>query len=316
MERLLLFLLFLLVASPCLAQVLPVVSNEADLSANHVKTLSVHYKHPLRDTPDLILQQNFNERGLLTKKYILSLWNEVTYTHTTSYVYNTQGWLVEEYSEEKIHPLFPRDSEYLEDFGNKPLHQTTLFEHNAAGQLIKITIYVFNTAQLDKNNAPAQTVTYTWDGSLLMQEKSASPEDAFRHTYQIDYIYDENGKIISKRNSIDKDLSIIRTNSYLYDSLGRVDEEVVSDPSMPHNSARLKYTYDDLKRVTGKYKLDEMTTEFELVATYTYDKQGNIINGDRQVEFAYYENGLVKTEQWTDENSGEVFHFSTTYEYF
>ncbi len=317
MRRILPILFFTLLVSPGFSQVLPVVSDQVDLTSVHVKSLSVAYKHPLRDKSDIVLREDFNESGRIIKKYVLSLWNEVTYTHTTHYEYNVKGLLIEEVSEEKILALFPRDNEYIHDFGNKPLHQKSFHEYNDAGQLHKKSIFIYNTAELDKNGAPSQVVNYTWNGPLISQEKSEAPEeDAFRHTYQIDYVYDAGGSIISKRTALGQDLTMVRTNSYRYDSLGRVDEEIVSDPALPHNNARLNFTYDEMKRVTGKYKLDEMTGEYELIVAYAYDDHGNAISGDRDRIFTYNEKGLVASEQWTDEHSGEVFYFTTTYEYF
>ncbi|MDZ7605185.1 MAG: hypothetical protein U5K79_06270 [Cyclobacteriaceae bacterium] len=317
MKKSLVIVYFAFILKPCFAQVMPVTSPQDELRKNHVKSISIFYQLPESGKDELIYQKAFNESGQCIKEYLLSLWNEVTHSRVTTYQYNQDGQIAEEVVVDQIREFFPRDREYILEFGDMPLYQKTSYAYNAAGLLTQKRIFVAPSPDFDAALLPAQMITYEWKDSLLIGEKSESPvSNAFTRIYQLNYQYDDQGRLTMKSMLHGKELSMHQTTTYRYDSLGRPGEEIIVDPSMPRNDAHFKYTYDTLGRLTAKSEFSPALGIFEEVAVYTYDNHGNAITGDRNVAFTYYDNGLIRTERWTDELTDVEILLSTTYEFY
>jgi hypothetical protein len=308
---------FAIILKPCFAQVLPVTSPPDALRKNRVKSISVFYPLPEFGKDELIYQKIFNEAGQCQKEFSLALWDDVTHSRVTTFQYNQQGKLAEELLSDHIIEFFPRDSEYILEFGDMPLYQKTSYEYDAAGFLAVKRIFVGSSPDFSLETKPAQVITYEWKNNLLIGEKSESPvQNAFTRIYQLSYEYNDQGKLTMTSRLHGKELSMRQSTTYRYDSLGMLGEEIIIDPSMPRNDAHFKYTYDSLGRLIAKSKYSPVLDIFEEVAVYTYDNNGNAISGDRNVSFTYYDNGLIRTEQWTDELTDLEIMLTTKYEFY
>ncbi len=317
MKKILIIVFIAINLKPCFSQVLPVISPSDELRKNHVKSINIFYPIPESGKSELIYQKTFDTSGQCIKEYVLLLWNEVTHSRVTTFHYDPDGKITEEVLTDKILEYFPRDREYIMEFGDTPLYQRTSYEYNADGLLAVKRIFVAASPDFSEVAPPAQVITYEWKDSLLILEKSESPiQNAFTRIYQIGYEYDDQGRLVMKSLLRGKEPSMRQTTTYYYDSLGMPGEEIILDPSMPRNNAHFKYTYDSNGRLGAKYKYSPTLEAFEEVAIYTYDNYGNAVAGDRNVSFTYYENGLIKTELWTDDVTDVEILLSTTYEYF
>lgn len=317
MNKSLVIVFFAIVLKPCFAQVLPVANPPDALRKNHVKSISVFYTIPETGNKECIYKRTFNASGQCLQEFSLALWTDVTHSRVTTFQYNRDGLLVEEMLTDQILEYFPRDRDYIEEFGDKPLYQKTSYEYNAAGLLAVKRIFVASSSpDFSEDSQPAQVITYEWKDKLLLSEKSESPlQNGFTRIYQISYQYDEQGKLTGKSMMHGTDLAR-RQTTIRYDSLGQQSEEIIADLAMPRNNAHFKYAYDSAGRLAATYKYSQEVGTFEEVAVYAYDNYGNAIAGERGVLFTYYNNGLIKTERWTDELTDVEILLSTEYEYF
>ena len=302
------------------AQITPITNSTDQLISLKVKSVSSYF------TPDsltsnseemLILKKDFNPEGKLIKKYQLYLWDVISYNYTTTYNYNEDGLLKEELKIQKILNLFRQDEDYIRSFGDKPLNEKILFYYNDSDQLIKKDIYTFSTESIPENPVPSQSIIYQYDDLLLAKEESESSDDKFfNRNYTINYQYDSVKNLVGKIRAYGKDLNMKRATNYSYDTLNRIIEERIRDGSVPHNNAHYRYTYNENGLLYQKFIFNEEESEFELDITYTYDEHGNVISGEREVNFDYYENGLIKSESWINPVKEELITFKTTYEFY
>lgn len=299
------------------AQIIPIQSTEDELQKLNVKSIAVDYYSNHEKNKQLIYKKDFSPEGNVTGKYQLSLWDAVSNSHTTSYKYNEKDQLVEELKIQEILNLFERDENYIETFGDFPLNEKMAYLYNENGQLSEKQIYIFETASPNDQASPNQSIFYEYNSDKMISEESSSSEEKFfNHNYLIKYVYDSIGNLIGKTLAYGKEREFHRSTIYRYDAQNQRVEEQIIDPSIPHNNVHYKYDYDEEGKISNEYVYDEAEDEFELEASYNYDKNGNAISGKREVKFDYYENGLIKSEIWNDPKTNELVTFSTSYEYF
>ena len=107
-----------------------------------------------------------------------------------------------------------------------------------------------------------------------------------------------------------------RSTEFTFDNENLLIEEKIVDNGVPRNNGHFKYEYDETGHLKNKLSFDEEVSEFVVYVSYEYDEYGNKISGDREVEFTYYENGLINSELWKDEITDQVFFFVTHYTYY
>jgi len=163
MKKSLVIVFFAFMLKPCCAQVLPVTSPPDELHKNHIKSINIFYQLPESGKSELIYQKTFDESGHCMKEYLLSLWNEVTHSLVTTYQYNEDGKITEEMQSDQIREFFPRDRDYILEFGDKPLFQKTSYEYDSAGLLAVKRIFVAPSSDFGPDVQPAQVITYEWN---------------------------------------------------------------------------------------------------------------------------------------------------------
>jgi hypothetical protein len=302
-----------------MAQIEPVQNSEQDLHSLRVKTISSYFftNNSPASGELLILNEEYDSEGKMLKKYQLYLWDAVSYSYTTTFIYNEKGLLMETLKIQEILNLYKRDDDYIRSFGDKPLNEKIMYYYNDRDQLSKKDIFIFNSESPDKALSPSQSINYEYENNLLVAEESvSSDEKIFNRNYVLKYQYDSLGNLKSKSMAYGKELELKRMTSFIYDDRYRIIEEKITDVSVPHNNARYKYEYNDNGLLIQKYIFNEEEDIFELDKTYTYDENGNIISGDRETSFEYYKNGLIKSESWTNPVTDEIMTFRTTYEYY
>jgi len=310
-------LIFLLGGLSIFAQIIPIQSPDEKIHSLGVKALSTYYKSLDEDSDQLIFSKEFDTMGKPKIKFQLSLWDAVSYSHSTSYSYNNDGLLEKEQKIQEILNLFDRDNDYIQMFGAEPLNEKIVYYYNKEGLLSKKALFTFGKKEHDKNASPDQSIDYQYENGLLISEESTSiDEKFFNQNYFINYSYDSAENIIQKSMAYGKEKDLQRSSLFKYDAENRLLEEQIIDTSIPHNSIHIRYEYNDEGKISNKYVFDNIEQEFELETTYKYDKLGNAISGDRDVKFEYYQNGLIKSETWTDPTSDKLISFMTTYEFF
>lgn len=302
------------------AQITPVTNSTDQLISLKVKSVSSYY------TPDsstsnseamLIVKMDFNPEGKVLNKYQLYLWDVISYSYTTTYTYNEDGLLKEELKIQNILRLFKRDEDYIQSFGDKPLNEKVLFYYNELNQLIRKDIFTFSTANIPANPSPIQSISYHYEDHLLVKEESESSDDKFfNRNYTINYQYNAVENLVEKIKTYGKDLNMKRTTHYSYDTLNRIIEERIRDATVPHNNGYYKYGYNENGLLHQKFIFNEEESDFELDITYTYDEHRNVISGEREVNFDYYDNGLIKSEAWRNSTTDELITFTSTYEFY
>lgn len=317
MRKSLFFLLWSLISSSLIAQIIPIQNAAEELTSHRVRVLSTYYIATQGDAERLIFQKEFNAKGKIIKQYQLSLWEAISNSHTTSYIYNNDGYLIEEIKIQEYLNLYKRDDDYLQIFGNKPLNQKIKYEYNEKNQRISKSIFSFGEIEKDKHTTPDQRITYHYENGILIAEESSSEDKKFfNKNYKTEISYDSSGNVIRKITRYGEEENMIRKYIYQYDSLGRLIQDQVLDSAIPHNNKRLKYEYNSNGQLVHKYLFDDIEQAYEIETTYQYDERGNIISGEREVNFEYYENGLIKSENWKDPVSDEAFNFITRYQFY
>ncbi|MCG8308326.1 MAG: hypothetical protein MI975_13115 [Cytophagales bacterium] len=299
------------------AQLIPAQNSAKELKDLRVKSSSTYYVGDIDGEERLIFRKEFDNSGKLLKKYQLSLWDAVSYQHTTTYSYNDKGLLDEEQSIQEFLELYERDKNYLSIFGDKPLKEKKRYHYNDQGLLNRMLIYSFEENGPDSKTSANQTVVYQYENGLLAFEESASSDKRFfNKNYLIEYSYDSANNLVQKSMAYGVDKEMQRDYIFRYNEKNLLIEEQVVDASIPHNNDHLRYEYNDHDQLERKYIFDKDEKDFVLETTYSYDKNGNTISGDREVKFEYYENDLIKSESWTDPTTDQKFTFITKYDYF
>jgi YD repeat-containing protein len=302
-----------------MAQIEPLQSGEEFLDSLNVSKVSVSY-YPSTDTAKnpgkLILEKEYDGYGNITKKYLLSLWEAVSYSKASTFAYNEIGQLTEVTTMQKILNLEKRDEDYINSFGDKPLHEKIKYEYNPDGLLSKKTIYTFSSSTFPKDAVPRQVIIYTYENGLLVKEESSSPDKVmFNQNYTIEYQYNDLKQLRLKTMSYGSERKNKRTTSFQYDGTGNVIEEEITDNLVARNSGRFRYEYDENGLVKNVLEYDNTEAEFLPQISYAYDEHGNKTSGMRDVAFEYYQNGLIKSELWKDDISEQLFFFVTRYVY-
>ena len=320
MKQILFLLILFLSSQGLLAQIIPAQSNSVLLVKNKVKTLSVYYTQQNKDGDDrefLILKKEFDAHGKLIKKYMLYLWDAVSYSYTSYYTYDQNGRLTEELRIQEILNLFERDEHYIKSFGKDPLNEKITYTYDEQGNLTEKKIYVFNTPLLEENSLPRQTIRYEYDNGKLLREISASAVDCpCNKNYEIQYSYDSLGRLTDKLKLYGDDFNLKQNTHYVYDEEGRLLEEIITDSDLPHNNAHYRYVYDSTGRKAGRYIYSAEDEAFVLEQTYRYDKYGNPIPGNRNSVLTYLDNGLIGEETWVDDKTLRKNVFRTEYEFY
>jgi hypothetical protein len=317
MKKAFFFLLLQSIALSVFAQIAPVHNSQALIREHQVKIRETHYEDAETGEEYLIHKLEFDQQGRVVEEFQLYLWDVVSYTYTTSFRYNDAEKIREKIKIQEILSLFPRDEDYIEMFGDAPVNERVLYQYNEGGQLIKRELYVFYTDEFEESTEPKQVINYRYEDGRIVEEKSISAQDRiFNHNYEIHYDYDSAGNLILQTRKYGDSLELQRQTRFKYDSTGKQVEKKVIDPKSPHNNTHEKYEYNSNGRLTDLYVYSEEEEEFELETTYRYNDQGHMISGNRNVHFEYTGDGLIKSESWTDKNTGKEMKFNSTYQYF
>ena len=314
MLRISIFIILSLLSFGAYSQLLPVEDNQELLRSENVKRVSTQYSSSEGEEAQLIFQKEYDASGKILKKYQLSLWDAVSYSHTTTYSYNEQGLLADETTIQKILNLSKRDEEFIETFGDKPLHEKIYYYYNAEGKLSKKAVFTYSGDEPEEDATPDQTIEYSYKGDLVDREESKSSDERFfNKDYYIEFKYDSANNLVQKSMAYGKDDELQRDTFYKYNQLGQLVEEQVIDPSIPHNNKHLQYKYDENGRRSALLTFNNEEAVFELETSFHYDDHGNLVSGDRDVTFEYDQNGLITTESWIDPLTDQEYTFTNTY---
>ena len=317
------FLCFVFVLWPGIflfAQIEPVQNSDSELKALKVKAISSYF-YSTKDTAGvdakLVLKKEFDANGKITKKYILSLWEAVSYSKSSTFKYNREEQLVEKSMIQEILNLGENDKEFINSFGDTPLNEKIRYAYNQDGQLVIKEIFEFSTAELSNSTPPSQKIIYAYDSGLLMSEKSSSANtEIFNQHFQIEYKYDDLGNLMKTSRTYGSEMNLRSGTDYIYDIENRLVEEKIIDVGIPRNSGHFKYEYDEANRLKNKLVFDEEESDFVLEVSYTYDQYGNKISGEKEIEFTYFKNGLIQSELWQDNITDQIFYFVSKYEFY
>ncbi len=298
------------------SQVIPERNQDSLIIQNNVKTSSTYFFDKETQKDHLIQQLEFDREGRITREYLLYLWDVVSYSYTNTYIYE-DDLIREIFKIQEILNLYPKDEDYIDYFGDEPVNEKITFTYNDLGQLIKKEIFVFHTEQLEGEVQANQTIEYEYEDNQLVLEESTSPEDrVFNYNYSISYSYDSAGNLIRKIREFGLEKPMKRETRFKYNSLGQVTEKLVLEPLAPHNNTHEKYEYDSLGNLSKLFSYSSEDEEFLLEFEYRYDDHGRRISGEREVEFEYLDNGLIKSESWRDPKTQQKIVFTTEYDYF
>lgn len=302
------------------AQIEPVQNNDTLISELNVKAISSFY-YASNDTAmaeaTLVFKKEFDPHGKVTKKYILSLWEAVSYENSTAFRYNEKDHLIEESRVQRILNLEERDQEYIDSFGDTPLNEIIRYAYNRDGELVKKEIYTFSTDELSPSAEPSQKILYEYDSGMLKSELSSSPNSrVFNKNFTINYEYDDQKNLIKKILTYGTDMDKKRNSEFTYNLDNQIIEEKVSDSGIPRNNAHFKYEYNESGLLKSKLFFEKEEEDFVVNISYEYDQHGNQIFGEREVEFMYFENGLIRSELWKDEVNDQIFFFVSKYEFY
>ncbi len=320
MKQFFLLLFCSLITHGITAQIIPAQSDSVLLKQNKVKSLTVYFIQPDdkgESKEYLLLKKEFDPHGKLMKKYMLYLWDAVSYSYTTTYKYNSKNQLIEELRFQEILNLFDRDEHFIQSFGEEPLNEKILYSYDDQGRLAEKIIYTFSSETFPDGIEPIQIIKYEYDNGALVSEISKSPDDCpCNKNFEIHYTYDSLGQLTAKTKLYGDELKLMETTRYTYDDNRKILEEIITDTDLPHHNAHFRYTYDSTGRLTERYLYSAEEEDFVLESVYRYDKNDNPIPGNRDSELKYYDNGLIKEESWMDNKTQQKFTFRTVYEFY
>ncbi len=314
------FLSFILLSeNPLYAQLVPIQNNIGELKSQKVKSLSVFY-YSSKDTTGvnskLILKKKFDKDGKITNKYILSLWEGVSYSINSTYNYDGEN-LIEELHRQTVLNLEKRDEEYINSFGDTPLNEKIKYTYNQDEQLMEKDIFSFVTDEISDTTTASQSIIYQYDSGFVVKEISSSLNNRiFNKNFTNEYNYDLQGNLVKTTKVYGTEMNMKRTSFYIFDSENRMIEEKVIDQVIPRNNIHIRYNYDDAGNLKNKLTIDEELNDFVVDITFEYDSHGNKISGEKDIEFTYYSNGLINSEYWLDPISDLEFYFVSHYQYY
>lgn len=302
------------------AQIEPVQNSDSKLAELSVQTISTFYyasEDTLSAEAKLVFKKEFEQHGKITKIYMLSLWEAVSYENSTAFIYNEKNQLIEEPKVQTILNLGKRDQEYIDSFGDTPLNEKIRYAYNQDGELAEKEIFTFGEEDLSPTAKPSQKILYEYDSGLLQHELSSSPNTrGFNKNFTIDYTYDDQNNLIKKILSYGTDMDKKRISEFTYNLDNRLIEEQVEDSGIPRNNSHFKYEYNESGLLKNKLVFDAKEEDFIVDISYEYDQHGNRISGEKEVEFSYYDNGLIRSELWKDEINDQMFFFVSKYEFY
>jgi hypothetical protein len=317
MKYIIFFVLLSISAKEAYCQLFPQANSDSLISSLEVKSISSYYTDGETGKNHLVQKREYNQHGELLNQFQLFLWDVISYSYSTDYTYDENGNKTEELRIQEILDLYPKDSEYIETFGNAPVNDKTILSYDQDGQLIKKEIFVFHTSQASDTISAKRIITYEYEDGRLVEEVSTSPETRiFNYNYSIHYDYDSAGNLIGQERTLGKEKPMKRQTIYKYDSLGLLIEKRVVDSAVPHNNLHEKYEYNEKGQRSKRLEYSDEDKEFIVEDTYRYDDHGNQISGDRDVTFEYYDNGLIKSESWKDPKTKQEITFVSEYQFY
>lgn len=301
------------------AQLVPVQNSINELKSQKVKSISVFYfssKDTTGINSKLILKKDFDKNGKIVNKYILSLWEGVSYSINSTYNYDGEK-LVEEFHRQTVLNLEKRDEEYINSFGDTPLNEKIIYAYDREGQLIKKDIFSFVTDDISDTTAASQSIIFQYDSGFVVKEISSSLNDrVFNKNFTNEYNYDLHGNLVKITKAYGPKMNMKRISFYIFDIENRMIEEKVIDQVIPRNNIHIRYQYNDAGKLKNKLIIDEELNDFVVDVTFEYDSHGNRISGEKDIEFTYYSNGLINSEYWLDPISDLEFYFISHYQYY
>lgn len=303
-----------------IGQIEPKQNDEAFLRKLKVKSLKTYYysdEDTTKSKAKLLFKKEYDRNGNLKSKYLLSLWDVVSYDHTTTYLYDKSNRLLEKIVMQNILNLGKRDQGFTKEMGDDPINKKFIYRYNDKGQLVKEDYYSFGKEGFSKEVKPSQTISYNYSNDLLIKETGVTPNGMITYqNYIKTYEYDASKRKIKESTIFTTDPGKQKTVSWVYNNKGLIVEEIIDDRSVPSNNNRVKYVYDNKGRKIEELEFSSTTNKWESAKTYSYDNKGNLISGDPETTFGYYANGLIKMELWKSSTSDETVNFITVYEYY
>ena len=214
------------------AQIEPVQNKDGELKRLKVKTISSYY-YTTKDTTGadakLILKKEFGANGKINKKYLLSLWEAVSYSSSTTFKYNEKEQPIEETTIQTILNLGKRDLDYINSFGDIPLNEKIRYAYNQDEKLIKKEIFTFNTDEFSESTNPSQKIIYEYESGILRLEKSSSPNTrVFNQNFIVEYEYDNQNNLKKMTKTYGSELDIKRITEFTYNLENRLVEEKIT----------------------------------------------------------------------------------------
>ena len=263
---------------------------------------------------DLIIKE-FDQFGKITRNYIYTFWDVVSYDHNTTYQYDDEGRLVEKTKIQTILNLGKRDEEHIKIFGDEPINERTIYRYNEKGLLNREETYSFGR-DYEKTKLSSSIEYYYNDKNQIYKEIGATPNGrVIYQNYTAQYEYDEEGRKIKEVRTFTQTGSV-RFKTFKYNNSGQLIEEKTNEEGNRLQTKHLKYEYDSFGNKTKELKFDERTNSFEVFRSYEFDENGQRIFGDEQTSFEYYSNGLIKQELWKSNRSDQIVNFITSYEFY
>lgn len=320
MRYIITILLLIILVKPSIGQFEPTLNNEDILKKLKVKSLSTFYYDnvdTIKSTKRLLFKKDYDHLGNLISKYHLSLWDVVSYDHTTTYSYDKNNNLIEKVVIQKILNLGKRDEKFIKEMGDDPINEKFIYYYNGDNLLVKAESFSFGRNGFDKNKKPNNTVTYEYANGLLVKEISTTPNGmVIFQNYIATYDYNASKKKIKETKifttATNRPQTII---TWIYNDKGLVLEEIVDDKAVPINNKHIKHEYNNKGKKTKDLQFSLDNNKWEIIKVYAYDKAGNLILGDEETTFDYYKNGLVKRELWKSRDRDETVNFITIYSF-
>jgi hypothetical protein len=320
MKYVIAIVMLIVLVEPSIGQVEPKLNEERVLKGLGIKSLSTFYydnEDTTKSTKRLLFRKEYDNKGNLIFKYLLSLWDVVSYDHTTTFSYDRNNNLTEKIVIQKILNLGKRDEDFIKDMGDDPINEKFTYYYNDNNQLVKMEGFSFGKEGFNGNQNPDNTVTYEYERGLLVKEVSTTPNGmVIYQNYIATFDYNDSKQKIQETKIFTTSPNKPETTiTWLYNDKGLMIEQIVNDKAVPFNNMRIKYEYDDRGRIGRELQFSIQNNKWENRKVYKYDKAGNEIFGDEETTFDYYKNGLVKSELWKSKDSGETVNFITIYRF-
>jgi hypothetical protein len=315
-----LFALAFFVIQPFIAQDYELILRPEALKANYVKSVSIRLKSGTELTDEDSLEVGHIEldsEGRIVNEKYYRLFDVILYSQEYTYVYNTEGQLIEKIETQLEYPKNQTDSSLLDITGFGPSTRKWTYRYTAKGKL-KEEIEFLSATDLE----PIIRTVYRYDlkGKLTKKRLTnlPNPKQAIYSNSILKYSYDSYNRLVEeKMHWTKKDVTSVKTYKFNEQGL-KISESIIYDDFDRGIITKFEYDQDRLKRISyiDIENIDwfkELSFEHNPDSSKSWEYHEEFEKPNAKVHFEYDEKRLLRNESWYTDKTNLKYTFTINY---